>query len=121
MKKVKINSSKDYREKYDAGEVSAAVPGDGDIRFALDLRGYHGKRFKGSIQGAECEGIIILERGRVYLCQDVADGGYCSDRRGHIFSWIVQGKGTHVDREILIEKIYTGKWKITFKTPQKSS
>jgi hypothetical protein len=120
MKKVKVVNKSIYIEKFNKGEVSAAVPGNGDLSIAIDLRGCHGKKFRGSIYGEKCEGAIVEEDGMIFLCQNIRNGCECDEKMGFRFSWIVQGKNIEVSRKILIDKIGNSKWKIAFKTPQKS-
>jgi hypothetical protein len=123
MKKIKIHSISDYRNKRRKGEISCAVQGtpkNSQSDFALDLRGYHGKKFSGTIRGTECSGVIVIENNRVYLCQNEMEGSECINKMGYSCSWVVQGESVSADRDVIINKIGTEKWKIAFKTPQKS-
>lgn len=49
-----------------------------------------GKRFACKIYGTEVTGIITVEDGKVYLCQNVRDGIGCLDKKGYSCSWAVE-------------------------------
>lgn len=49
----------------------------------------HGKHFKAKIQDTECEGVIAVEEGRVYLCQNIKNGYRCSNTQGYKYGWDV--------------------------------
>ena len=42
-----------------------------------------------AFEGGEYEGIIQIEGGRSYLCQDLMDGISCNDKLGRKYSWIL--------------------------------
>lgn len=54
-----------------------------------------GKKFKANIQGFPVKGRIQVEKGSIYLCQDVCDGSCCEDRLGFEYSWCI-GDGSEV-------------------------
>lgn len=54
-----------------------------------------GKKFKANIQGFPVKGRIQVEKGSIYLCQDVCDGSCCEDRLGFEYSWAI-GDGSEV-------------------------
>lgn len=49
-----------------------------------------GKRFKCVIDGNLTEGHIQVEENRVYLCQNIKNGGICEDKLGYEYSWYVR-------------------------------
>lgn len=56
-----------------------------------------GRRFKCSIHGKKVEGRIQVENNKVYLCQNVRNGGDCKDKLGYRFSWsIEEGRDTQL-------------------------
>lgn len=58
-----------------------------------------GKRFKCKIEGDYVEGKIQVEEGRVYLCQNIKNGGVCTDQLGYTYSWYVEtGSESHLSR-----------------------
>ena len=44
-----------------------------------------GKRFACEIYGIEVTGIITVEDGQVYLCQNEKSGGACRDKKGYSY------------------------------------
>lgn len=48
-----------------------------------------GKKFKANIRNIPVEGRIQVEKGNIYLCQDVCDGSCCEDRLGFEYSWFI--------------------------------
>jgi hypothetical protein len=56
-----------------------------------------GRGFTCRIDDWDCVGEITVEDGVVFLCQDLADGHDCSNKRGYKYSWAI-GSGT--DREL---------------------
>ena len=48
-----------------------------------------GRKFSAKIRGTYVEGLIRVEDGRVYLCQNKKDGADCGDKLGYRFSWQV--------------------------------
>lgn len=48
-----------------------------------------GKRFACKIEGIEVTGMLTVEDGRVYLCQNEKDGIGCLDRKGYFYGWVV--------------------------------
>lgn len=69
----------------------------------MDLLKEQGKSFSAKINGSECIGKIQVENGGVYLCQNEADGEYCSDKLGYRNSWSVK-QGTISD--LLQNEVY---------------
>ena len=57
----------------------------------MELRA--GMLFECTINGDKCEGKVQKERGKFYLCQNVASGSTCSDLLGYASSWVV-GNGS---------------------------
>lgn len=47
-----------------------------------------GREFECKIDGSECKGKITVENGRIYLCQDLTQGGACGDKKGFKCSWL---------------------------------
>nr|DAZ22769.1 MAG TPA: hypothetical protein [Caudoviricetes sp.] len=58
----------------------------------------NGRKFSAKIRGTYAEGLIRVEDGRVYLCQNMKDGADCGDKLGFSFSWQVN-KGSMDDLE----------------------
>lgn len=48
-----------------------------------------GRKFSAKIEGTYVEGLIRVEDGRAYLCQNKVDGYNCDDKLGYRFSWQV--------------------------------
>lgn len=63
-----------------------------------NLLNYNGRKFSAKIEGTYAEGLIRVENGVVYLCQNVKDGDACDDKLGFSFSWQVD-KGSRDDLE----------------------
>ena len=59
----------------------------------INLLDKDGASFTATIQGDICEGKISVEDNEVYLCQNVADGLDCHDKKGYKYSWSIC-KGT---------------------------
>ena len=55
-----------------------------------------GKRFACKINGTEVSGMITVEEGEVYLCQNEREGNDCENKRGYKYSWAVDDG--HPDR-----------------------
>ena len=55
-----------------------------------------GRGFTCRINDWNCVGEITVEDGMVFLCQDLAAGHNCSNKRGYKYSWVV-GSGTDRD------------------------
>lgn len=53
-----------------------------------------GKRYACKIYGTEVTGIITVEDGKVYLCQNEKSGCACRNMRGYSCSWAVED-GSH--------------------------
>lgn len=49
-----------------------------------------GKWFRCKIDGTFVEGRIQVEEDRVFLCQNIKNGGYCKDKLGYEYSWYVR-------------------------------
>lgn len=49
-----------------------------------------GKKFRCKIDGTFVEGRIQVEENRVYLCQNIKNGGICEDKLGYEYSWYVR-------------------------------
>ena len=49
-----------------------------------------GVSFTADITGLPCKGVVHIECGKVYLCQDRADGTPCYDKQGYKYSWAVK-------------------------------
>lgn len=54
-----------------------------------NLLNCNGRKFTAKIKGIDAAGLIRVEDGKVYLCQNVKDGADCDDKLGFIFSWKV--------------------------------
>ena len=54
-----------------------------------------GKKFKANIHNIPVEGRIQVEKGSIYLCQDVSNGSSCEDKLGFKYSWHI-GDGSEV-------------------------
>lgn len=61
-----------------------------------NLLGCDGRKFRCKIMGYRCEGVVSVESGNVFLCQNVRDGGYTRDKKGYKYSWSVY-KGRQKD------------------------
>lgn len=48
-----------------------------------------GDKYTASIYGNKLDGVIQIERGRVYLCQNVIPGAICDNALGYKYSWHV--------------------------------
>ena len=48
-----------------------------------------GRKFSAKIEGTYVEGLIRVEDGRAYLCQNKVNGCNCDDKVGYRFSWQV--------------------------------
>lgn len=48
-----------------------------------------GRRFICMIENVVTSGIITVEGGMVYLCQDKKNGCACRDKKGYSYSWCV--------------------------------
>lgn len=58
-----------------------------------------GRRFRAKIGDVKCDGKIRVENGRVYMCQNVADGtDRCKNKLGYMFAWCI-GCGCEKDIE----------------------
>jgi len=60
----------------------------------INLLNCDGKRFSAIISDVQCEGMMSVERGVLYLCQNKQDGNRCSDLKGYDFSWNCGSAGT---------------------------
>lgn len=49
-----------------------------------------GVSFTADIKGLPCKGVVHIECGEVYLCQDQADGKTCHNKQGYKYSWTVK-------------------------------
>lgn len=69
----------------------------------------HGMRFRAKIMEEECEGVITVEDGSIFLCQDIASGACCKDRQGYQYSWVYIYEDSSIDLFVtnfeLLEKI----------------
>lgn len=63
-----------------------------------NLLNCNGRKFSAKIRGTYAEGLIRVEDGRVYLCQNMKNGAGCGDKLGFSFSWQVN-KGSRDDLE----------------------
>lgn len=54
-----------------------------------NLLNCNGRKFSAKIEGTYAEGLIRVENGTVYLCQNVKNGDDCDDKLGFRFSWQV--------------------------------
>ena len=59
----------------------------------IDLMSCHGRKFIAKIRGVQCEGIITIQDGTIYLCQNKANGSNCNEKHGYLYSWLI-GRGT---------------------------
>lgn len=64
-----------------------------------NLLNCNGRKFSAKIKGTYVEGLIRVEDGSAYLCQNKKDGTDCDDKLGYIFSWQV-GNGS---RDALVD------------------
>jgi len=55
-----------------------------------NLLNRNGRKFSAKIKGDYVEGLIRVEDGRVYLCQNKRDGADCDDKLGFKYSWSVR-------------------------------
>lgn len=52
-----------------------------------------GKRFSCKIEGVYSEGVITVEYGKVYLCQNQKQGYECINKKGYYCSWsVIKGR-----------------------------
>ena len=61
-----------------------------------NLLNYKGKAFKAIINGVECEGLLQVEEGYYFLCQNEICGGGCEDKLGFKYSYYIN-HGTDFD------------------------
>ena len=61
-----------------------------------NLLNCNGRKFSAKIEGTYVKGLIRVEDGNVYLCQNMKDGSDCDDKLGFRFSWSVR-KGSSDD------------------------
>lgn len=52
-----------------------------------DLWECHGRYFRCKIEDEECEGRISIDRGEIYLCQDILNGIDSKEKFGYDYSW----------------------------------
>ena len=74
-----------------------------------------GRRFSAKILRGFCEGLITVEDDSVYLCQNIADGGDCTDKKGFKFSWLYKDRygdvsGGVTDYRLIDEEPQEGDW-----------
>jgi hypothetical protein len=74
-----------------------------------------GRRFSAKIEGGYCEGVITIEDDIVYLCQNIADGGDCADKKGFKYSWFYEDSKGNIDNfvadlRLLEEEPQEGDW-----------
>ena len=51
---------------------------------------FHGQLFEGDIkQHVSVRGHVAIERGKIYLCQDLVDGSRCDNTQGHTYSYVI--------------------------------
>ena len=55
----------------------------------IDLLQCDGRRFRAKINDVDCEGVMSVERGELFFCQDAQDGAEADDMKGFKFSWRV--------------------------------
>ena len=60
----------------------------------IDLLQCDGRRFRAKIRKIECEGVVSVEDGIVYLCQNSLNGNAAKDKKGFKWSWSVEN-GTY--------------------------
>lgn len=69
-----------------------------------------GRKFKAEIKGVECEGVITVQNGDVYLCQNERNGAACTDKKGYKYSWGYMDKYGWTDSSVqyfsLLEPTY---------------
>lgn len=56
----------------------------------IDLLKCDGRRFRAKIRGIECDGVISVESGDVFLCQNSMNGNSAHDKKGFNWSWFVE-------------------------------
>ena len=59
---------------------------DATFKDLLDKDNY---TFTATIKGTTCTGLIRVQAGSVFLCQDKCEGSYCNDLAGFKYSWSV--------------------------------
>jgi hypothetical protein len=117
MKVVKIKNKIEYNSLFGAGLISAAIPKNTkEYTKALDLRGCHGFKYEGFIDGKEVKGKIVVEDSYCFLAQDLLNGTSCNNKLGYKYSWIIQGPGVGISHgSVIITKIVGVEYKIGFK------
>lgn len=60
----------------------------------INLLQCDGRRFRAKILEIECEGVISVESGDVFLCQNSINGYSANDKKGFRWSWCVHD-GSH--------------------------
>ena len=55
----------------------------------IDLLKCDERRFRAKIEGIECEGVVSVESGEVFLCQNSINGYSANDKKGFRWSWRV--------------------------------
>ena len=83
---IKVMAWKDTDNKAEA-TLTAEEP-------KIDLLQCDGRRFRAKIRSILCEGIISVESGDVFLCQNSINGFSARDKKGFIWSWLVHD-GSH--------------------------
>lgn len=59
-----------------------------------DIKKLHGKKFRADIRDSiDVEGVITVEDGHIYLCQNEENGMDCRDKQGYKYSYVLP-KGT---------------------------
>ena len=55
----------------------------------IDLLQCDGRRFRAKINEIECEGVVSVEQGELFFCQNTQGGAEADDMKGFNFSWRV--------------------------------
>lgn len=65
-----------------------------------NLLKFKGCKFSALMYGVQTEGVIQIQNGRVYLCQNTTNGAVCKDKLGFIYSFSVEaGSSLDLERE----------------------
>lgn len=71
----------------------------------LEFLGDHGKRFTALIDGERTEGVVTVENGNIYLCQNNYDGIPCNDLQGYEYSLCLFPWASDTEMSTLVEKL----------------
>ena len=59
---------------------------------------FDGQKYKAELRDSRipCEGVVTIENGKVYLCQNETQGDGCSDKKGYAHSYRISAHAGHV-------------------------